>query len=348
MAKKKSGLRSCAVGFRGSQPGNWRNIFADISGWGVTWPPSKPGLNSSWCPHCIVDAGFAGAHDDISDQVRDALSELRCSTATFHGHSLGAAVAGLSSIMTRGENNVTVPSVWTYGMPRVGNSAFVRAYVVLAEQQGASPPMWRIVHFNDLIPRLNPSINYWAPRHVPLEVFYSTEAYPGPVRFCPPDPDDPSKENKTCMYEAPPWKWNAEDHMHYLGVNFGETAGDERCGFHGEALEGLWRLELVGVLFVLLVSSLCVCACPCCCGGCCGYRFCKRKVEPLWLGSRHPLIAAGDETNLPVSSDAGLAAESMREQSMQTLVTSSDGEPISLQPLTPRDAPENHRADYGV
>lgn len=284
------GQRSCSVGFRGSRPGNWRNIVADIAGYAVSWPPSKPGLNTSWCPHCLVDAGFAGAHDELSDDVRSALAELDCTTATFHGHSLGAAVAGLSSMMARGENIVTVPPTWTYGMPRVGNSAFVRAYNDLAAKQGASPPTWRIVHFRDIIPRLNPLMNYWSPRHLPLEVYYSTKTYPGPFEVCPPDPGDPSKENKTCMYKAPFQTWNADDHMHYLGVNFSKMAHNDHCGFQsdqdtslGGALFGSPAGRTMAAIMapfttlsLVLLALACACACPCCCGGCCGHRFCKR------------------------------------------------------------------------
>lgn len=318
------GHRSCAVGFRGTQPGNMLNVFADLSGWDVSWPPPNAGLNSSWCTHCRVDAGFAGAHDDISDQVRDALSELRCTTATFNGHSLGAAVAGLSSMMTRVENAVKVPAVWTYGMPRVGNAAFVRAYVDLAELQGASPPLWRIVHFNDLIPRLNLRINYWAPRHVPLEVFYPTESFPGPVSICPPESGDPSNENKTCMNEAPFYKWNPDDHMHYLGVDFYQMAGDEHCGFHGMPFDYRGAVFALVLAFALL-TFLCVCACPCCCGGCCAYRYCKRKVRPMWLGSSRPLIDADEEeTSLAVVETPDEPAQCRREQSVQQLAAEED------------------------
>ena len=159
---------SCVVAIAGTSFYNWRNIRADLEFWRTKWP-TWSGSCADWCYGCEVMKGFASSYQELRDEIFASLEQLKCSAVTFTGHSLGGAIAVLASLEARACHNFTV-SVWTYGMPRVGNLAFVEAYVSTAKQRQQSPPMWRITRDFDLIPQLPQTwLGYY---HIPWAVRY--------------------------------------------------------------------------------------------------------------------------------------------------------------------------------
>ena len=144
---RREGSSSCVVAIAGTSFYNWRNIRADLEFWRTKWPTWSRSC-ADWCYGCEVMKGFASSYQELRDEIFASLEQLKCSAVTFTGHSLGGAIAVLASLEARACHNFIV-SVWTYGMPRVGNLAFVEAYVSTAKQRQQSPPMWRITR--DLI-----------------------------------------------------------------------------------------------------------------------------------------------------------------------------------------------------
>lgn len=101
------------VAFRGTQPNQWRDVFADAKAAQVPWDDNTR-----------VHSGFAEALDDIWPKLTSTLATLSSTrTIWFCGHSLGAALATLAAYRydkTRG--------VCTLGSPYVGNPAFASAF----------------------------------------------------------------------------------------------------------------------------------------------------------------------------------------------------------------------------
>lgn len=208
------------------------------------------------------------------------MHDLRCTNVVFTAHSLGAAIATLASMDLRGPNTIHVDAVWTYGSPRVGNAEFVKAYVAAAERQSVDPPSWRIVHYHDIIPRINLHSAPWGPRHVPLEVYYYTENPTGPHKECPPENNDTASENRRCSFGTPVTSWDQtlelHDHMRYLGISFGNSTGFDHRLYHGHEYCGfkLGSLEVKAGVFashypqvsmaVCLAVSLVLLCCFCC------------------------------------------------------------------------------------
>eukprot|EP00928_Gymnodinium_smaydae_P042205 TRINITY_DN2844_c0_g4_i1.p1 TRINITY_DN2844_c0_g4~~TRINITY_DN2844_c0_g4_i1.p1 ORF type:complete len:415 (+),score=15.09 TRINITY_DN2844_c0_g4_i1:108-1352(+) len=277
--------RRCIVGFRGTV--SIRNCMADldvqksvIPKFVLPWPFE----GAEWCEGCKVYAGFASAYEDVRKDVHEAVLDLKCDSVVFVGHSLGAAVATLASIDMRARG-IRVPEVWTYGKPRVGNLAFLKAYVKAAREQRVHPPMWRIVHYHDRVPRLPPQ--WTGLQHEPLEVYYESRQFPSSSTVCFPEPD--YSENKSCGWhdpwdigDGPDKMWR--DHMSYLGVSFVNSVGGPTCAWEeGKSSVSVFRLILDFPLFqwiILLLVMLITCA------GCCFYLCCCRRCHRLRLKAR--------------------------------------------------------------
>ncbi|KAH6915724.1 lipase [Coprinopsis sp. MPI-PUGE-AT-0042] len=104
-----------------------------------------PGVSSSVQTH----DGFGDAHarsaNAVLSAVRTGFSRHGISRVTVVGHSLGGALATIASLHLK--TNIPTASVRTitYGMPRVGNAAFVNAVNTAAE-------MNRINNQDDIVP----------------------------------------------------------------------------------------------------------------------------------------------------------------------------------------------------
>eukprot|EP00418_Pyrodinium_bahamense_P031049 CAMPEP_0179153662 /NCGR_PEP_ID=MMETSP0796-20121207/74736_1 /TAXON_ID=73915 /ORGANISM="Pyrodinium bahamense, Strain pbaha01" /LENGTH=368 /DNA_ID=CAMNT_0020854961 /DNA_START=57 /DNA_END=1163 /DNA_ORIENTATION=+ len=236
----------CIVAFRGTQPMNLKNMQADYLFLMTEWPDG----GASWCPGCLAHQGFAGSYAEVRPALFSALRDLKCQRVSLTGHSLGGAVATLASMDLRGGVNMPVVAVWTYGKPRVGNDAFVEAYVRLAREQGIDPPMWRVVHYHDIIPRINLYSFPWKPRHEPLEVYYYTEnSFVSHV--CESTPQQ--LENPKCMLGTPVLEWSYPDHMKYLRVPFDLPS---ICGFSMD-YGGEHELAFLGFILAAAVAVAC-------------------------------------------------------------------------------------------
>lgn len=116
-----------------------------------------------------VHAGFANAYRKIKEGVigtTAALLREKERPICFTGHSLGGALATLSSLdvqLTLGLDGDRV-AVSSFGSPRVGNEAFQQVY------DDAIPTHWRFVAGGDLISRL-PKLGY---RHVGKKVILTS------------------------------------------------------------------------------------------------------------------------------------------------------------------------------
>lgn len=177
-------------------------------------------------------------------------------------------MATLAAVDLRACLGMRVREVWTYGMPRVGDSNFIDAFATAAKEQGEDPPMWRIVHHLDLIPRI-PWYNFGY-RHAPLEVHYTVKNSSA-FELCPPLPP-PGWENPGCMLRSASWQCTMSDHTDYLGqgLTFDENALPESCIPWQDMLQKKTRfarqLAAVALLAALLVLS-CVAACAFACRG---------------------------------------------------------------------------------
>lgn len=112
-----------------------------------------------------VHAGFANAYKTIKGGLMDVTAKLlqeKERPICFTGHSLGGALATLSSLDV--QLSLDVPKkhvmVASFGSPRVGNDAFQELY------DAEVPSHWRFVAGGDIISRL-PKIGY---RHVGRKV----------------------------------------------------------------------------------------------------------------------------------------------------------------------------------
>ena len=283
---RREGSSSCVVAIAGTSFYNWRDIRADLEFWRTKWP-TWSGSCADWCYGCEVMKGFASSYHELRDEIFASLEQLKCSAVTFTGHSLGGAIAVLASLEARACHNFTV-SVWTYGMPRVGNLAFVEAYVSTAKQRQQSPPMWRITRDFDLIPQLPQTwLGYY---HIPWAVRYWKH--------------DTEKVICTEMYEDPDCTYaggTMADHHNYFGV----TGTDENQAsldcISQSALKTkrdqffAWR---AGFCTAMVFASLL------CCGSCCGCCFllCQGRQRLKFNPTEVQCHLLCDETD---SSDSG-------------------------------------------
>lgn len=297
----------CMVAFRGT--GGVRNALTDALVFG-RWPPlSLQAWRTSWCPGCRVHSGYAAAYEEVREPMIRAFQQLRCKSLTFTGHSLGGGLATIAAMDMRGSKRILVESVWTYGKPRVGNAAFVHEFEKAAEMQGAEPPMWRIVHYHDIVPHLNPF-----GQHEPLTVYYKHDAYDSRdasrYEVCQRVVDDfcigpCCTAGRTNLREALEQAYalsadpSASFHCQYLGVNFvNSVSARAGCHFNVENdmhdLVGLMldlpRMLPLSLLFTFALSCLCIFAC---CRCCCLRKGCSRKQA--YKGQRMPLRLVSEE-----------------------------------------------------
>lgn len=155
----------CIAAFRGSS--NKRNWEADVRAYPEPWPPG----GAAWCPGCEAHSGFAGAYQELRDQLAGAVKLLECKEVRLLGHSLGAAVASLAALDLRATQGVETPTAYLYGAPRVGNMQFARVFDGEVGFAAPVPSAWRIVNGFDIIPRLK----VYSYVHTGLEVYYATK-----------------------------------------------------------------------------------------------------------------------------------------------------------------------------
>lgn len=131
-----SGEDFAIVAFRGTQPGDWSDLFDDACFAPVRWDAG------------YVHQGFARRLSNISEPLDRALGRLAPSCRLwFTGHSLGAAAATLAAFRHRARTG----GVCTFGSPLVGNGDFTAAF---AGALGARST--RYVNDHDMVTRVPP------------------------------------------------------------------------------------------------------------------------------------------------------------------------------------------------
>jgi triacylglycerol lipase len=107
---------------------------------------------------CVLGAGKS--HIGISDiyysareQILTALDTLSArKSLMITGHSLGGALASLCAVDVAVNSAFSLPSVYNYGSPRVGDPTFAKAYSDKVDQS------FRIHNRYDIVPHLPPQV----------------------------------------------------------------------------------------------------------------------------------------------------------------------------------------------
>jgi predicted lipase len=97
-----------------------------------------------------------------------------------------------------------IKTIYSYGMPRVGNEAFEKWYVSIM------PGTFRVVHHKDPVPHLPP--NNWDFHHMPYEVFYTSDYKQW--KLCNSEGEDKSCANQYAV------DLNVDNHLHYNEMDF--------------------------------------------------------------------------------------------------------------------------------
>lgn len=122
------------VAFRGSEK--------EVNDW-LTNANAKPNPISS---DELVHSGFYKAFKSVEKEIRNCLKQHSGIPVYFTGHSLGGALALISSRMI---NPIENTGCYTFGAPRVGNYNFFFSL---------KTPVYRIVNSADIVPRVPPGI----------------------------------------------------------------------------------------------------------------------------------------------------------------------------------------------
>ena len=169
-----------------------------------------------------VEEYFYNAHNRLYKQVKTNVLLLKSKHPGYKllviGHSLGGAIASLASISLVYENITQSDhlTLYTYGMPRVGNRKYAETHDRLV------PNSYRLVHHRDIVPHI-PFISEnktSGPYHHGREVFYPNKVMTVNSNFtiCRGDESDecsnglvfkkPCFNPKPCIY----------DHRYYFGI----------------------------------------------------------------------------------------------------------------------------------
>jgi len=126
------------LAFRGTEPDKLQDIMADLNCGFVPGPYGK------------VHSGFNTALNYILPEVLQAIKQIRTKNQSLwvSGHSLGGALAALATAYL-GENRQHVNGLYTFGMPRVGDSTFADYFNMKYKRR-----TFRFVNNNDLVTRV--------------------------------------------------------------------------------------------------------------------------------------------------------------------------------------------------
>jgi hypothetical protein len=163
------------VSFAGTDPlsiGNWIDDIDTVK------------TSYSHC-NCEVHKGFYDAYKSVDSLVKDLVKSFYSSypsaSLAVTGHSLGAAMAAHCAAELA-VDGYKVKTVYSYGMPRVGDENFEKWYVSILTGT------FRVVHRKDPVPHL--PWNSWGFHHMPYEVFYIED--PSKFTVCNSEGEDPN------------------------------------------------------------------------------------------------------------------------------------------------------------
>lgn len=103
-------------------------------------------------PKIRVHAGFINAYKAVRESILSRVKESGLKEVWLFGHSLGGAMATLSSVDIQYNFPGVKVGVVSFGSPRVGNKHFQVSYMKRV------PSHLRVVNGNDLVPRLPPKM----------------------------------------------------------------------------------------------------------------------------------------------------------------------------------------------
>lgn len=215
----------CMISFRGSL--NAANWYADFLAMLRPWPLNDL-AGAKWCRGCKAHYGFTEAYDELRTDVHEAVADLNCTRLLLAGHSLGGAIATIASFDLRAAMGYHVEATWTFGKPRIGNAEFANSFDAAAAAQGVSPPIWRVVHYHDPIPRAPPHLPRIHPVvHGGLEIYYTDRAS-SEYTVCP---QQGAMENtsESCMAGWPLFLSLNADHIDYLNESFAFKNFPDEC-----------------------------------------------------------------------------------------------------------------------
>jgi triacylglycerol lipase len=103
---------------RGTEAKEWNDIKADLS---IALVPSRAGVGK-------VHRGFRTYTDKIWEPIKSHVANIKNKDLWITGHSLGAAMATLMARRCILDINMKVPTLFTYGSPRVGNRSYINEF----------------------------------------------------------------------------------------------------------------------------------------------------------------------------------------------------------------------------
>ncbi len=209
------GVPVLTVVFRGTVPTDIANWIINLDAQSKTVPfPPHPSVN--------VHAGFWTAYSrlrsDLITGLQNAMTATngRAVSLITVGHSLGGALSTLAALDLKltpavdhlpesipPASNLSV-GVWTYGSPRVGDSAFSELFTASVNVS------WRHTHANDVVPHL--PLESMGFTHVPIEVYWN-EPF-NSFTICN---QTMSGEQSNCA-DGALLPISVNDHLHYFGV----------------------------------------------------------------------------------------------------------------------------------
>ncbi|KAH6596445.1 hypothetical protein BASA50_005150 [Batrachochytrium salamandrivorans] len=149
------------IAFRGSTNMDDWGTNLDIALEPVTWltkPPGKklPEIPSDMKVHTGFQKNYLGVRSKVQAAIKVATDQYPNNKVVFTGHSLGGALASIAAfdfIYSNTPVNSNKVSVFTYGMPRIGNDKFAAWFTKIPFGY-----TFRVTCQNDPVPHLPPQL----------------------------------------------------------------------------------------------------------------------------------------------------------------------------------------------
>ncbi|OQS01413.1 lipase [Achlya hypogyna] len=186
------------IAFRGSM---------DVKNWldNLSFLKTRP-----WAalPDVYVHQGFYWVYESIAKQLLTAVRKLRESypqaPIVVTGHSLGAAVAAITTVDLATSHNITVRQLVTFGEPRVGTKSFVAHLLSIV------PYLARVTHWRDIVPHV--PFHWLGYVHGPQEIWYAEDS--AIYKLCDPTDGEDAQCNNQFRATA-----SIADHLVYLNIS---------------------------------------------------------------------------------------------------------------------------------
>jgi Lipase (class 3) len=184
---------------------------SSINNWLTNLDTVKTAYSSYPDCNCQVHAGFYHAEQKVITDVISHVKSLRAvyptATVKVTGHSLGAALAQLTS-MDLLKAGITTDALYTFGQPRIGDAN----YASLATGKLST---WRVVHNADIVPHV-PATTGMDFVHSCREEFEDVNHN---LKTC-----DATCEDATCGDQYKISQCTVDDHLLYLNLDMGCSA----------------------------------------------------------------------------------------------------------------------------